>query len=38
MVLDARTLIDHARIEAQNHRFSFNEVRAFLVLSYDIET
>lgn len=23
--LDARTLVDHARIEAQNHRFSFNE-------------
>ena len=24
--IDARTLIDHARIEAQNHRFTFDEV------------
>jgi 20S proteasome alpha/beta subunit len=24
--LDARTLVDHARIEAQNHRFTFDEV------------
>lgn len=23
---DARTLIDHARVEAQNHRFTFDEV------------
>ena len=23
---DARTLVDHARIEAQNHRFTFDEV------------
>ena len=22
---DARTLVDHARVEAQNHRFSYNE-------------
>lgn len=25
LVADARTLVDHARIEAQNHRFSYNE-------------
>lgn len=25
IVGDARILIDHARVEAQNHRFSFNE-------------
>lgn len=25
LIGDARTLVDHARIEAQNHRFSFNE-------------
>lgn len=24
-LLDARTLVDHARIEAQNHRFTFDE-------------
>lgn len=24
-ITDARTLIDHARIEAQNHRFTYNE-------------
>ena len=24
--IDARTLVDHARIEAQNHRFTFDEV------------
>ena len=24
---DARTLVDHARIEAQNHRFTYDEVR-----------
>lgn len=26
MFSDARTLIDHARVEAQNHRFTFDEV------------
>ena len=26
LIGDARTLIDHARIEAQNHRFTFDEV------------
>ncbi|RYG64781.1 hypothetical protein EON64_13290 [archaeon] len=26
LIGDARTLVDHARIEAQNHRFTFNEV------------
>jgi len=25
LIADARTLVDHARIEAQNHRFSYNE-------------
>eukprot|EP00636_Phaeomonas_parva_P006780 CAMPEP_0118854148 /NCGR_PEP_ID=MMETSP1163-20130328/2472_1 /TAXON_ID=124430 /ORGANISM="Phaeomonas parva, Strain CCMP2877" /LENGTH=239 /DNA_ID=CAMNT_0006786827 /DNA_START=198 /DNA_END=917 /DNA_ORIENTATION=+ len=25
LISDARTLIDHARVEAQNHRFTFNE-------------
>ena len=25
LVADARTLIDHARVEAQNHRFNFDE-------------
>lgn len=25
LVSDARTLIDHARVEAQNHRFTYNE-------------
>ena len=25
--VDARTLVDHARIEAQNHRFTFDEVK-----------
>eukprot|EP00934_Nitzschia_sp_Nitz4_P007947 Nitzschia sp. Nitz4//scaffold29_size155292//101580//102446//NITZ4_002672-RA/size155292-processed-gene-0.52-mRNA-1//-1//CDS//3329546490//7937//frame0 len=25
LVADARTLVDHARVEAQNHRFSYNE-------------
>ena len=25
LVADARTLVDHARVEAQNHRFTFNE-------------
>ena len=24
---DARTLVDHARVEALNHRFTFDEVR-----------
>ena len=28
---DARTLIDHARVEAQNHRFTFDEVSAYLI-------
>lgn len=27
LIGDARTLVDHARIEAQNHRFTFDEVR-----------
>ena len=26
LIGDARTLIDHARVEAQNHRFTFDEV------------
>ena len=26
LYVDARTLIDHARLEAQNHRFTFDEV------------
>lgn len=26
LFVDARTLVDHARIEAQNHRFTFDEV------------
>ena len=26
LVADARTLVDHARIESQNHRFTFDEV------------
>ena len=25
LVADARTLIDHARVEAQNHRFTYDE-------------
>jgi len=25
LIPDARTLVDHARVEAQNHRFSYNE-------------
>ena len=25
IIADARTLVDHARLESQNHRFSFNE-------------
>jgi 20S proteasome subunit alpha 5 len=25
LVADARTLVDHARVEAQNHRFTYNE-------------
>merc|ERR1712023_256769 len=25
LIADARTLVDHARVEAQNHRFTFNE-------------
>lgn len=25
LIADARTLVDHARIEAQNHRFTYNE-------------
>lgn len=25
IVADARILVDHARVECQNHRFSFNE-------------
>lgn len=29
---DARTLVDHARIESQNHRFTFDEVR----ISHDV--
>ena len=27
LVADARTLVDHARVEAQNHRFTYDEVR-----------
>ena len=30
---DARTLIDHARVETQNHRFTFDEVFYLLVES-----
>jgi 20S proteasome subunit alpha 5 len=26
LIGDARTLVDHARLEAQNHRFTFDEV------------
>ena len=26
LLTDARTLVDHARIEAQHHRFTFDEV------------
>ena len=25
LVADARTLVDHARVEAQNHRFTYDE-------------
>ena len=25
LIPDARTLVDHARVEAQNHRFNYNE-------------
>ena len=25
LAADARSLIDHARVEAQNHRFTYNE-------------
>jgi hypothetical protein len=25
LVADARTLVDHARVEAQNHKFTYNE-------------
>lgn len=25
LIPDARTLVDHARVEAQSHRFSYNE-------------
>ena len=25
--LDARTLVDHARVEAQNHTFTYDEVK-----------
>lgn len=25
LIADARTLVDHARVEAQNHRFTYNE-------------
>lgn len=31
LIGDARTLIDHARVEAQNHRFTFDEVRILFV-------
>ena len=30
---DARTLVDHARLEAQNHRFTYDEVRLFYLQS-----
>ena len=29
MLLDGRTLVDHARLEAQNHRFTFDEVKYY---------
>lgn len=25
LIADARTLVDHARVEAQNHRFTYDE-------------
>ena len=28
-ILDARTLVEHARIEAQNHKFTFDEVSVY---------
>ena len=31
---DARTLVDHARVEAQNHRFTFDEVSWCFFLSF----
>lgn len=33
--LDARTLVDRARIEAQNHRFTFDEVREQFSVALD---
>jgi 20S proteasome subunit alpha 5 len=33
LVADARTLVDHARVEAQNHRFSYNEPMPVRVLT-----
>lgn len=34
LIGDARTLIDHARIEAQNHRFTFDEVKSSLLRAW----
>ncbi len=31
LIGDARTLIDHARVEAQNHRFTFDEVSKIII-------
>ena len=36
LIGDARTLIDHARVEAQNHRFTFDEVIGSLNLSSNL--
>ena len=43
LLTDGRTLVDHARIEAQNHRFTFDEVYMcinlncfILILNYSI--
>jgi len=33
LIADARTLVDHARVEAQNHRFSYDEPMATAALT-----
>ena len=36
MYTDARTLVDHARLEAQNHRFTYDEVSVHFVMCFSL--
>mmetsp|Transcript_1018 Transcript_1018/g.1348 ORF Transcript_1018/g.1348 Transcript_1018/m.1348 type:complete len:134 (-) Transcript_1018:7-408(-) len=36
LIADARTLVDHARVESQNHRFTYNEPMNTMALTQSI--